>query len=545
MAARVLPALPFRDFFTTSEMEDFIAGLAAARPKLCSVSSIGTSREGRELRLLTITDPATGEAGDKPAYLIHGNIHATEVAGTHTSLYTARTLLADHPKSDLLRRVAFYLVPRINPDGAERVVIQNARVRSRTDTSDGAPNTIYPQDINGDGVVLEMRLQHPDGNMMCDPRDRRLLIPRRAGARGPFYRVYPEGMVHDWDGSEELKSDGRSFDWNRNWSYDWRPEGEQAGAGDFPFSEPEMRALAEFIHSHRNIFGVLGYHTGPNAVLRPPSTGSLSDMDPEDDAATQDFALVGSKETGFPVVPVIEYHTARSRDINLRGHFHNFGYQHLGLFVYEFELGIYMNSAGIATTEIFATRSEEEYEALERRMMRYWDDHKRSPRMYVPWKPIDHPQLGRVEIGGFISRFRYNPTMADLRKIARGTYRFTLHHASCHPWIRMEDVQVEEVDRNTTRIRARVANRGSLPTHVSNRGRVLARHRGVSVRLTCMGKTRLLSRRGHDDLGDLQASTGSRDLEWFVSAPKSQVDLCRIEVSGGAGGNVAAVARRE
>ena len=90
-------------------------------------------------------------------------------------------------------------------------------------------------------------------------------------SRPPFFRTFPEGIIHDWDGTDNIRVEGRSFDWNRNWSYDWRPEPEQGGAGDFPFSEPEMRAIAGFIHGRPNLFGILGYHNGPAAVLRPPS----------------------------------------------------------------------------------------------------------------------------------------------------------------------------------------------------------------------------------------------------------------------------------
>ena len=43
---------------------------------LCSLSSIGTSQEGRELWLMTITDSGTGPAEDKPAFWCEANTHA-------------------------------------------------------------------------------------------------------------------------------------------------------------------------------------------------------------------------------------------------------------------------------------------------------------------------------------------------------------------------------------------------------------------------------------------------------------------------------------
>ncbi|MBR4220651.1 MAG: hypothetical protein IKR81_05815 [Victivallales bacterium] len=97
-----IPELPFEHFYRFAEVEAFVKELAKAAPELVKLSEIGKSREGRPLYMLTITDFSTGAAEDKPAYLIHGNIHSMELAGTHASLYTARQLVADHKKGGLL-----------------------------------------------------------------------------------------------------------------------------------------------------------------------------------------------------------------------------------------------------------------------------------------------------------------------------------------------------------------------------------------------------------------------------------------------------------
>ena len=539
-----IPSLPFRHFFTHKEIAAFLEKLCAARPDLCRLSSMGRSREGREIHLLTVTDFATGAAEDKPAYLIHGNIHAGELSGTHAALYSARQFVADHPKSDLLKRVAFYIVPRINPDGAEYVVTTSGRIRSRTDWTERLPNALYQEDVDGNGLILSMRQAHPDGPFVTDPKDRRLLIRRRADSKGPFYRVLPEGSIHAWDGSDRIRLGGRGFDWNRNWSYDWRPEPEQYGAGDFPFSEVEMRHMAEFVYDRSNLFGVLGYHTGPAAMLRPPSTGALGDLDQSDDRTMEDLARIGAKETGFPVVPVVKYHGVRSRDINLRGHFHNFGYQHLGLFVFEFELGTIKESAGISTEAQFAVENEEEEEAQMRRLMAWWDRQKPRDPLFQTWKRFDHPQLGRVEIGGLLFRHLANRTLPDLARVCKQTYRFTLAHARKHPCVTLEDVRADAVGGGVYRVRARVANRGEFSTYVSNRGRSLNRLRPVRVAFTPGTGVTLLSAQGHVDAGHLAGVTGSRDLEWFVSAPGRGKVLCEIQVAGGTGGNTRADVER-
>jgi hypothetical protein len=525
------------------ELTAFVEELAASAPGMVRLRSIGDSREGRAIHLLAITDESTGPAEEKPAYLVHGNIHAVELAGTHAALFTARKLAAEGRKSDLLKRVAFYIVPRINPDGAEFAVTTSGSIRSRTDRSERAANTLYQEDVNGDGLILTMRLPHANGPFVSDPKDRRLLIRRTRKSKPPFFRTLPEGMVHEWDGTDHIAVEGRSLDWNRNWSYDWRPEPEQWGAGDFPFSEPEMRALAEFIFSRPNLFGILGYHTGPNAVLRPPSTGADADMDEGDVRIMQELAESGADYTGFPVIPVVKYRRDDARDINLRGHFHDFGYRHLGLFVFEFELGILMNSAGIKTKDIFAVKRDEAHEALVRRMMKWWDKQKQRDPIFAPWTPFAHPQLGPVEIGGLLHRHVANPTPADLKRIAAGTYRFTVTHASRHPRVVIEDAQAERMGEGVYRVRARVANRGEFPTHISSRGRSLRRLQGVRVEFRPAEGVRLLSEAGHRTLGHLGGLTDGRDLEWFVAAESDAETLCALRVLGGAGGDAAVSVR--
>ncbi|MFH1006757.1 MAG: M14 family metallopeptidase [Candidatus Latescibacterota bacterium] len=532
-----LPELPFEAFFTYEQVTQFVQALTDARGDLCTLDSLGRSREGRELHLLTLTDLTTGAPQDKPGYLIHGNIHAAELSGTHAALYTARQLLDDHGHSDLLRKVTFYVAPRLNPDGAQFVATTSGRIRSRTDRTLSEPNTLYQKDMDGDGLILSMRQQHPDGPFVVDPGDERLLIRRKRDARGPFCRLLPEGEIHDWDGTDHLLIEGRSLDWNWNWSYDWRPEPEQPGAGDFPFSEPEMHLFAQFIHAHPNLFAVLGYHTGPSAVLRPPSTGSDDDLDEEDIRIMEDLARIGAGHTGFPVIPVVKYHPDRSRDINLRGHFHNFGYHHLGLFAFEFELGVMENSAGISTQEQFSAETEEAREEIRRKLMTWWDTQATRDPIYRPWTPFSHPQLGPVEIGGFLLRHMAGPTLPDLARISKGTYQFTLEHARRHPKVDIEEVEAQAVGGSVFRVRCRIANRGAFPTHISKKGATLRSLAPVRVEFHPSPGAALLSEKGHQNLGHLGKLTDSRILEWFVRAEGKAETLCTIRVLGGTGGN--------
>ena len=70
-----------------------------------------------------MTNTETGPAPEKPAFLIEANIHAIEVTGCAAALHLIHRLLAEHGTDDQVTRAldtrAFYVIPRLNPDGAE------------------------------------------------------------------------------------------------------------------------------------------------------------------------------------------------------------------------------------------------------------------------------------------------------------------------------------------------------------------------------------------------------------------------------------------
>ena len=62
----------------------------------------------------------------------------------------------------------------------------------------------------------------------------------------------------------------------------WRQEFEQLGAGPYPTSEPEVRAVVDFIVRHPNITGGTTFHTWSGVLLRPFEHLSDDEMHAED-----------------------------------------------------------------------------------------------------------------------------------------------------------------------------------------------------------------------------------------------------------------------
>ena len=61
----------------------------------------------------------------------------------------------------------------------------------------------------------------------------------------------PEGTLSNFDGLKvKVNTDREGLDLNRNFPSYWRQEFEQVGAGPYPTSEPEVRAMVDFIVTH-------------------------------------------------------------------------------------------------------------------------------------------------------------------------------------------------------------------------------------------------------------------------------------------------------
>ncbi|MGC9318418.1 MAG: M14 family metallopeptidase [Armatimonadota bacterium] len=518
-------------WYTYDELTEHLRTVQAEHGELCRLESLGKTPEGRDVWMLEVTEQCGEESDARPGFLVHANIHAKELAGTTSSLQLVHELVTgaggETETDRLLREVVFYIIPRLNPDGAEFALTTGGEIRSRIDES-REPNCLYQADVDGDGAIVDMRIERPDGQMKVSEEDARVLVPREPGdAEGPFYTVYPEGLIAEWDGGE-FRWCRRSHDFNRNWPANWHQEHEQGGAGDFPFSEPEMRALADFVYARPNIFGVVGFHCGSSAVLMPPSMGALEDMNPADRKIFERLGERAAELTGLTLLPTIDYRAEDQPPIALKGHSADWGYEHMGLFHFEIEQGNVYNAAGVKTEEFFAAGSDGRHMFLHD-AMRYHDEHPEQ-EMFVDWHEFEHPQLGWVEIGGWKKYWMINPSFADLReRIAPGSARFIIEYAAQRPRVVVSDASAEAVGEGIYRVRARVMNDGDLATNISERGRMLRSLEPVTVKLVAGDGVEVLSRGEHLELGQLAAHERSGELEWFVRAPAGSETRIRVK----------------
>lgn len=507
-------------YYRHDEMTTFLKELVEQHPRYASLEQIGTSVEEREIWLVTLTDDKSGTAEDKPAYWIDANTHASEVAGNAACLYTINYLLEhrdDASVSDLLSQRTLYIAPRLNPDGAEYCLEHNHYVRSaRRPYPDPEPTPgLIEEDVDGDGFVLQMRVEANDGAWRRSEHDARLMVPRLPwDTEGPFYHLYAEGTfeeeVVDDPRRPMLHRDPHGLDFNRNYPYSWKPEADQMGAGPYPLSEPETRAVVDFMLAHRNICGALTYHTYSGVLLRPYTDRPDTDM-PDFDLHT--FEAIGKRceeLTGYPCLS--GYHEFRyDPKKSSTGVFDDWAYDQYGVHTYTMELWAPQEAAGVEEKKRIL---DHWMKPTEEDLLKYlvWNDEELDGEGFEPWRSFDHPQLGRVEIGGW--KFMYtlrNPPPKYLADICHKSCLFTLDHARCGP-IPELDLVTTELEGDLQRLTVTMRNDGYLPTYVTMRGRKLVND--LHLELTLSEGLELVDGKARDRVKHLAGMANHSAAPW-------------------------------
>lgn len=473
------PATPtprFDTFYRHDALTRLLADYAEAHPELVELGSIGRSHEGRDIWVATLTNKDTGAAADKPAFWADGNIHAAELTASTAVLYYLHQLVtgygSDAAVTRLLDTRTVYLCPRLCPDGAELALADRPRhIRSSTRRwpYDEEPvEGLTMEDVDGDGRVLTMRIPDPHGTYKKCAQDPRLMVPREPGEfGGEYYRLLPEGTLRDWNGlTTRVNRDPEGLDLNRNFPSHWRQEFEQLGAGPYPTSEPEVRAMVDFVVAHPNIGAAISFHTHSGVILRPMGTRSDDDMIPEDLWCYQRFSALGEKLTGYPVVSI--WHEFRYHPKEVIGGTQDWLYEHLGALFWVVELWSPNQAAEITGYKWIDWFREHPVED-ELKLLK-WSDEQCGGQAHVDWRPFDHPQLGAVEIGGWdkMNYWRNPPPALREREAARFPAWMTQLALSL-PKLELLRTEVRALGPDSWRVRLAVANSGWLPAYVTQR----------------------------------------------------------------------------
>lgn len=550
--------MDFNHYFSNEEIDRIIHAWQQSHPDLLSVTPLGESYEKRPIWLLTLTNQATGSAADKPAIWIDANIHATELAGTTTALCIADHLLTkyatDPHVTDLLDTSTVYIAPRLNPDGAALAMAdQPAFIRSgvRAYPWDDRDTGLHDQDIDGDGRILQMRLIDPHGDWKISTLNPRLMEKRQPHETGgTYYRLLPEGLIENYDGyTIKLAHSYQGLDFNRNFPFDWRPENEQEGSGPFPTSEPEIRAVVNFISSHPNINFAITYHTYSRVLLRPYSNRPDDDIEIDDLFVYKKIGQIGTDLTGYRCVSTFHDFKYHPKEVTT-GAFDDWIYDQYGIYSYTVELWDLPTAAGIKDRKFIEWYRDhphsEDVQILE------WADANSSSETYIDWYDFNHPQLGKIQLGGWNRMYSWrNPPVNLIAAEATGQIPFFMALGAMLPHLTIHELQVIPLGNGLSRIVLKLENTGFLPTNTSRQGNKRQATRPIRVSLELSDQTQLINGKLRQELNHLEGRSNKLDVafvweasptdnrifvEWVVAgSPDSQVI---ITISSDRAGNM-------
>jgi len=514
---------------------DIIKRIAAAHPDLAKAGSIGTSYQGRTMHLITVTNFKTGDDKTKPAMWIDANIHGNEIQGGEVALYTAWYLTEMYGQvpevTDLLDRVTFYIVPTINPDGRDYFIhAANTMHSSRSgqspwdDDGDGLLDEDGDDDLDGDGNITQMRIKDPHGRYKPDPDNPRRMIRVAPDEEGSYTLLDDEGIDNDGDG--RVNEDGPGgYDPNRNWPSDWQPGFIQYGAQEYPVCLPETRNVVTFFGDHPNIAAAQTYHNFGGMILRGPGDEKVAFN--RRDIPT--FDAIGKK--GEEMLPGYRYMVLWKDLYTVHGGELDWFYLGRGVISFSNELFTDFNyfrkkeSGGSFDDDDDDKRPIDERQEFSKLLL--------LNQAFVDWKPYDHPQYGKIEIGGWKKNFGRVPPGFLLEEECHRNMAFTLYHAGQLPKISIDDPVVTPAGGGLRRVRVTFANSRLIPTRSAQdvdekiTAYDTASLEGVPVVTSGIVPERFEKAVGngdrHRDPAKIRVDTlpgmGTTTVEWIVSGP--------------------------
>lgn len=458
--------LDFNRWHDTDEIKSDLLRLEKAWPRFLKYSSLGKSHGGRDMMLMTINNPDTGGEMTKPAMYIEANVHGNEIQGAEVALYTVWYLMEHYDRIPQVKKLVdervFYIVPSVNPDGRDHF-LKGTGAGSRTghvpvdDDNDGVADEDDADDLNGNGVIEQIRKYVPGkGNFRTSARDKRLMEPVPAGETGDWVILGQEGLDNDGDGRVNEDPVG-GYDGNRNWASNWQPEYVQNGALNYPFQLPEARAINDFLMSHPNIAGVQSYHNSGGMILRGPGAEWQGEYPRADVSVYDELGKQGER-----MLPYYRYIVIWSGLYTVHGGFIDWTNDGLGMLSFSNELwngGQYFNSPALVEQQ-----KNPESPIAGRQGALYFDDFLEFGDQYVEWAPFDHPQFGKVELGGFKKTQGRVPPRFMNEELSHRNMAFSLYQADEMPQMKMGESTVESLGGNVYRVRVELKNPKVMPT---------------------------------------------------------------------------------
>ncbi|MDW8296836.1 MAG: M14 family metallopeptidase [Raineya sp.] len=444
------------DYKNFSQLSNSLKQLASKNSSLAQLKAIGKSVQGREIWLLTLTKG--GKAEEKPAICLVAGIDAFHLAGVESSLQIAENLLQNASKDSVqkvLEQKTIYIVPCLNPDAYEQAFAKvkyerNFNASNSDNDRDGKLNEDSFEDLNNDGYITLVRIEDATGEYKPHKDDSRIMVKADAtkGETGSYILI-TEGIDNDKDGKWNEDAEG-GIVLNKNFTFNYPFFTD--GAGEYAVSEPENRALLDFLYEAKNVyavfqFGVVNNLTEPNKYDKQKATQKIIAGWQEKDVKINEQVSKLYEKAGLKNYPSLP---------TQGGNFTDWAYFHYG----RLSFGTPVWAIPKDTAKKNAIDNEEV------RFLR-WAEANKVPNVFLDWKSINHPDFPnkKAEIGGIVPFVRYNPPMNFLKESIEKHTKFFTEFLWQMPSLQITNVRTESLSGGLTRITLDIHNKGLLPTH--------------------------------------------------------------------------------
>ena len=494
-----------------AEQNNRLNALVKAYPTVASITSLTKTNGGKDIWLLTI---GLGNTSSKPAIAVIGGTEGNHLLGSELAIGFAENLLkgsnTDSIKN-LLEKTTYYVFPNMSPDAMEQYFskLKYERSGNATETDDdrdGKLNEDGFDDLDGNGKITMMRVESPVGEYKLHPDDTRVLVKADAtkGEKGT-YLLLMEGIDNDKD--RQLNEDGEGgIAFNKNLTY---KHGTFApGAGDFPVSEKESRALLNFLYDAFNVYAVISFGSNNN-LSTPVAYNAL---------AARERILAGYLEPDAKVnsmVSELYNNVTRLKDApktsTAGGDLLSWGYYHYARYSFSTP-GWWVPKAKPDTAKKEKAFTVEDATANYLR----WSQQQGITNTFTDWKIVQHPDYPnqKVEVGGLDPFVLINPPyklVADLVK--KHTY-FLVRLADQQPVIDVMNVKTDKLGDGLTRVSFDVINKGGLSTH-SKLGERSYFLKKLKIAVKTMANQEVVGGRKINLLNSLEAAA-SQSFSWLI-----------------------------
>ncbi len=456
-----------RKYLSSAEIRAGFDSLAKREPDWLRIEELPGGVSGLyAARLTHHKDPVR-----RPAIVVLGSLRGDELSPGFACLELARAMLvrandeAPVRFGAWLQAVEIIFVP--TPCAASMDLMLGANptavpglLTPLDDDRDNQTDEDGPEDINGDGVISQLRVKRAGGRFRPSPRDSRILIESAPGEEGEFDLQW-EGLDNDSDG--EINEDPRgSVTLANDFAIRWSDK--QAGANRFPMLTAQSRALAEFFVAHPNISLAINLRSlgerltvasGPPAVAGPAAGRGRRD------AATSETVLARDKQMSDALLKLFREETGAK--IGERDEPEGEGLGNVADWLHEacgvYALNYYL--ARVPSPEKEGKQPPEETPpGRDEAAQLLWMSH--TPEQHQAWKAFKHPQLGEAEIGGWLITARRDATRETAEQAATKALDFLWALCSRVASLRVTKVEAKDLGADSYKIRLTLSNPGAL-----------------------------------------------------------------------------------